>query len=127
MIFRWEEWEENNNITRKASRSDLLTLLTLLSADAKSAVVLRVPSLTKAKYAISRCYTFPDGSVWFMDNLLCLCDVLKRRSYVNVNVSVSSIFIFEFYIKYHFPCQRNSLLNKIYLSTNCYVSILNFH
>ena len=30
--------------------------------------------------------------VWFMDNLLCLCDVWKGRSYVNTNVSVSSIF-----------------------------------
>ena len=34
------------------------------------------------------CYIFPDGSVWFMENLLCLCDIRKGASYVNVNVSV---------------------------------------
>ena len=38
---------KNNDITRNWSRSDILTLLTLLSADAKSPVLLRVPSLTK--------------------------------------------------------------------------------
>ena len=40
---------QNNNITRNLSRSDILTLVTLLSADAKSAVLLMVPSLTKVK------------------------------------------------------------------------------
>ena len=38
------------------------------------------------------CIIFPNGSVWFMENLLCLCDIWKGASYVNVNVSVSSIF-----------------------------------
>ena len=42
------------------------------------------------KYAISCCYIFPDGSVWFMDNLLCLCDLWKGCSYINAKVSVSS-------------------------------------
>ena len=41
--------EENNNITSNSRRSDLLALLTLLSADVKSAVLLRVPSLTKVE------------------------------------------------------------------------------
>ena len=45
MIFGWEQREENNNITSNSSRSDILTLLTLLSAD----VFQRVPSLTKAE------------------------------------------------------------------------------
>ena len=52
MIFGWEQREENNNIRINSSRSDILTLLTLLSADAKSAVLcvlLRVPSLTKVE------------------------------------------------------------------------------
>ena len=48
-------------------------------------------------------------AVWFMDNLLCLCDVWKGRSYVNTNVSVSSIFSNgQFYLKYFFLLQRKS-------------------
>ena len=42
-IFECEQREENNNITRNSSRSDISALLTLLSAT----VLLRVPSLTK--------------------------------------------------------------------------------
>ena len=49
MIFGWEQGEENSNITRNSSRSDILTLLTMLSADVKSVVLLRVPSLTKVQ------------------------------------------------------------------------------
>ena len=50
IIFGQEQREENNNITRNSSRSDNSTLLTLLSADAKSStVLLRVPSLTKVE------------------------------------------------------------------------------
>ena len=48
MIFGWKQREENNKIARNASRSDILTL-TLLSADAKSTVLLRVPSSTKVE------------------------------------------------------------------------------
>ena len=33
------------------------------------------------KYTISCCYFFPDGSVWYMDNLLCL--IYKRGSILN--------------------------------------------
>ena len=40
---------KNNNIIRNSSRSDILTLLSLLSAHAKSAVLLKVPSLTKVQ------------------------------------------------------------------------------
>ena len=82
---------------------NIINILTLLSADAKSAILLRVPSLTKVEewnFTVSRCYIFPDGSVWLMDNLLCLCDVWKGRSYVNSNVSISSIFNNgQFYLK----------------------------
>ena len=49
MIFGLEQREENNNITRNKSRSGILTLLTLLSANAKSTVRLRFPSLTKVE------------------------------------------------------------------------------
>ena len=42
-IFECEQREENNNITRNSSRSDISALLTLLSAT----VLLRVLSLTK--------------------------------------------------------------------------------
>ena len=55
-LFSAENKEsKTTNITRNAGRSDILTLLKLLNADAKSAVVLRVMSLIKLKYAISRC------------------------------------------------------------------------
>ena len=39
MMFSREQKEKNSIITRQPSRSDILTLLTLLSADEKSAVV----------------------------------------------------------------------------------------
>ena len=47
--FRVRTKGKNNNITRNSSRFDILTLLTLLSADAKSAVLLRVSTLTKVQ------------------------------------------------------------------------------
>ena len=49
--FQGEQRKENNN-TINSSRSDILMLIILLSADAKSAVlsvVLRVPSITKVE------------------------------------------------------------------------------
>ena len=61
------------------------------------------------KYTISLWYIFPDGSVWFMDILLCLCYVWKGRSYVNANVYVSSISSNgQFFLKYYFLCHRSS-------------------
>ena len=75
--FRVGAREKNNNITRNSSRFYILTLLTLLSADAKSGLYLRVSSLTKVEVRNFLLLHFPDGSVWFMDNLLCLCDVWK--------------------------------------------------
>ena len=62
MIFGCEQMEENNNITRNASRSDILTLLVLLSANAKSAVLLRVTSLTKVEVQNFLLLNFP---AWF--------------------------------------------------------------
>ena len=80
----------------------------MLSADAKSAVLLRVLSLT-LNYAIYRCCIFQNGSVWVMGNLLYLCDVCKCWSWKNVNVSVSSILNNGlFYLKYYFLRHRNS-------------------
>ena len=114
--FRVGAREKNNNITRNSSRFYILTLLTLLSADAKSGLYLRVSSLTKVEVRNFLLLHFPDGSVWFMDNLLCLCDVWKGRSYVNANVSVCLIFNnVEFYLKYYFLRLRNSL-SKEYVS-----------
>ena len=44
-----------------------------------------------------------------MDNLLCLYDAWKGRSYINANVSVSLIFNNgQFYVKYYFLRDRNS-------------------
>ena len=67
---------------------------------------------------------FPAAFVWFMGNLMCLCEILKCRSYLNANVSVSSIFRnVQFFLKYHFLCHRNFPLEEIHLSVNCYISI----
>ena len=66
MIFRYEQREDNNNITVNSSRSDILMLLILLSADAKSAVfyvLLRGPSLTKLEVRNFPLLRFPDASV----------------------------------------------------------------
>ena len=49
MIFGQEQRENNNNITRNSSRSDILALLTLLSVDSSSTVLLRVLSLTRVQ------------------------------------------------------------------------------
>ena len=112
IIFRLEQRDENNNITRNWSRPDILTLLTLLSTDVKSAVLLTVPSLTKVELRnipllhFPKCLQIPK---WFIDNLLCLCDVWKGQSYVNTNVSVSSIFNNgQFYLKYYLLRRRIS-------------------
>ena len=47
--FRVRTKGKNSSIKRSSRRSDILTLLTLPSANAKSAVLLRVPSSTKAQ------------------------------------------------------------------------------
>ena len=63
---------------KKLKQSDISTLLTLLNADAKSAVLLRVPSLTKVELRnisllhFPNCFQIPKQ---FMDNFLCLCDL----------------------------------------------------
>ena len=49
MNFGQERRQENNSISRNASRSDVLTLLTLLNADAKSGVLISTSSLTKGE------------------------------------------------------------------------------
>ena len=101
----------------------------MLSAVAKSAILLMVPSLNKVEVRNFPLLQIAYGSVWLMDNLVCLCDVWKGRSYVNSHVSVSSIFNNgQFYLKYYFLHHRNPLsFREIQLSVNCYVSVLIFH
>ena len=71
------------------------------------------------KYTISHCYIFPDDSLWFLNDLLRLCDALKCQSYENANFLVSSIFKNgQFYFKYYFPSQRNFPLAEIQVSAN---------
>ena len=62
MIYGWEQSEVNKNITRNGNRSDILTLLTLLNADAKLAVLLRVLSLTRVEVLYFPLLHFPR---WF--------------------------------------------------------------
>ena len=130
MVFGWEQMEENNNITRNSSTSDVSTLLTLLSADAEWATLLSVLSLTKVEVGNFLLLHFlrwhrlvhgqPDMSMRYV----------KGWSYVNANASVSSIFINgQYYLKYYFLRHRNPspLLEEIQLSVSCYISIFNFH
>ena len=60
-IVLGREQTEENNIARNANISDILTLLSLLSADAKLAVLLRV-SLNKAEARNFPLLHFPFGS-----------------------------------------------------------------
>ena len=67
----------------------------ILCTDAKLAVLLRFRTLTKVELRSIPLLHFPKCfqiAKWFMDNLLCLRDVWKYRSYLNAIVSVSSIF-----------------------------------
>ena len=129
-FYGWEQREENINITRNASRSDVLTLLTLPSANVKSTVLLRVPSLIKVEELNLRnscSYIFTDGSVgswlWFDSWATFKC----QWSYINANVSVSLIFNnTHFYLKYYFLHHGHSFLEEIQQSVNCYVSSLTY-
>ena len=59
-----------------------------------------------------------------MDNLLCLFDVWKGRSYVNANVSVSSISNNgQFYLKHLFHRHRN-LSSKKFSWHKCQLTLL---
>ena len=117
--FRVKKGEENNNITRNPSRSDILILLTLLSVDAKS-VVLRVPSLTKVKVRNFSLLHFPK---WFclVDGQIAMSLVrVKCLPFVNANVSVVLIYNNgQLYRRYYFTCYRNSPLTRF-----SYVSML---
>ena len=46
------------------------------------------------------CFIFQGGSIWFMDNLLYLCDVWECQSYINGKVSASQ-FSFKCYFLRH--------------------------
>ena len=119
MIFGWKQGDENNNITRNSSRSDILILLTLLSVDAKS-VVLRVLSLTKVKV---RNFSLLHFLKWYclVDGQLAISLLrVKCLPFVNANVSVVLIFSNgQLYRKYYFLCYRNFPLKRF-----SYVSIL---
>ena len=69
--------------------------------------------------------TFSQMAVWFMGNLIYLCDMWKSRSYVSSSVSVSSIFKSQFLLNYHFSCHKNLSFENIQQSVNWYVSIFN--
>ena len=89
IIFESEQREKNSNITRNSSTS--LTLLTLLSADEKSAVLLTVPLLTKVEVCIIPSVHFPRW-LCLVYGQLATSPGHAKRPYVNANVSVSSIF-----------------------------------
>ena len=111
MIFGWEQREENNNVTRNSSRSDILTLLTLLSADAKWAVLLRVPSITKVEVrkVDFPLLHFPKWLSLFHAQLAMSLRRVKRSVTCKCQFSVSLIFnSCQFYLKYYFLRHRNS-------------------
>ena len=79
--------EENNNIATNSSRSDILALLTVLSADAESAVLLRVPSLSKVEARNFPLVHFPRCLCLVHEQLSVSLRCVKGRSYVNANIS----------------------------------------
>ena len=113
---------------KKRKQSDILKLLPLLSADAKSAVVLMVPPpLTKVEvrnfpllhfprslYLIAMSLQRVKESVIYKSQCFCLFDNQKWSvlSWATFSITEST---------------TPPLLNKIQLSVDCYVSILNFH
>ena len=98
-----------------------------ISADAKSAVLLRVPSLTKAEIRNFPSLHFPRWLCWFMDNLLCLCDMWKGLSSVNFNFSVSLIFNNDqIYFRYYFLRPRNSPIKYIQLYFFKYIQLYKY-
>ena len=104
---------------------NIINILILLSANAKSAVLLKSSVITKVEVCnfpllhIPRCLCLVNGQL-----AMSLRHV--KRTYVN-SVSVSSIFNNgQFYINYYFLFHSNCPLQEIQFSINCYVSILNF-
>ena len=79
---------------------NIINILTQLSADAKSAVLLRVPSLTKVEVRNFLLLHFPRWFCLVNGQFAMSLQRVKVRSYVNSNVSVSSIFNNgQFYLK----------------------------
>ena len=128
IIFGWEQREENNRITRNSSRSDILTLLTLLSADARSAVLLRVLSLTKAEVRNFPLLCFPKWLCLVHGQLamslrrvkgsvLCKCQCFCL-SYIQQWPVLSYVLLS---LSHKFP------IEEIQLSVKYYSFSLNFH
>ena len=127
MIFGWEQ----RGIIRDASRSDLnifniIYILTLPSADAKSAIFLTVSSLTKVE--VRRCYIFPDGFVWSMELAMSLEHV---KSSVICKFQCFCLFdIQQWFVLSKVllsPSQKSPPLKEIQLSVRCNISVLIFH
>ena len=90
--FEWQQSEKNSNITRKASSSginifNIIDILTLLSAAAKLAVLLRVPLLIKVEVS--------NFSLLHIPKWLCL--VHHRQFAVSLQRVKRSVI-------YNFPC-----------------------
>ena len=100
-------------LTRKASASNILTLLTLLSADANLAVVLRVPSLTKVEIHNFSLLHFPRWP--------CLIHgqhaISLRRVEKWIRSKFQCLWIFDIkkwsiYLKHLFLCLKNFSLKR---------------
>ena len=122
--FSGENKGKNNNITWHSSRSDISTLLTLLSAD----VCLRVPSLSKVEVRNFPLLYFPKWLCMIHGQCAMSLRCVKRLVMCKCKCfclfeiqqfSVSSWVLFS-------PSQKVTL-KEIQLSVNCCVSILNFH
>ena len=125
IIFGWEKREENNSITRNSCRSHILTLLTLLSVDAKSAILLRVPSLTKVEV--------PNFLLLYFPKWLCLDHGQRALSLQRVKRSViCKCQCFCLFDIQQGPVLSQVLLSpsqkftleEIQLSVNCHASVL---
>ena len=112
-------------MTRKSGRLDILTLSILLSADAKSAELLSVLSLTKVELRIfPNVSKFPDGS-WttcYVSATYEKVDLCKCQCFCLFDVQQWSVLS-----KVLLTPSQKFPLEETQLSVDYYVSIFNFN
>ena len=99
-FYRWFLGENNGRktTTLQPQAEQMFNIIGCTSED----------SVINQSWSTQFCYIFPNGSAWFIDSLLCLCNMWKCRSYANDNAYVSSILSNgQLSLKYYFLRHRN--------------------
>ena len=109
MIFGWEQSEEQQHY-KNLKQIRYFTILNIAECwcTSEDSVIIQSWSTQFPVATFSQRALFGSCATCI---LLCLCDAWNDRSYVNVNVSFSSIFNNDqFYLKYYYLGHRNSHL-----------------